>query len=197
MNRYLCVLIALLAIACNKSKDLPVNNDQPSGDGYTTYLIKKGNHYSENNDHRSVRISTLRFTALFDSSCIYSTVNSVNMGDINKLYGFSDCNAAHHQSSARFGWRWNGKSIEISAYCYVNGERMSKPLGTIALSKAAEMSISVAGDQYIFELNGKQESMPRACSGAYAEGYQLYPYFGGDEVAPHDVRILIKEIQNR
>jgi hypothetical protein len=26
------------------------------------------------------------------------------------------------------------------------------------------------------------------------QGYQLYPYFGGDETAPHDINIWIKNL---
>jgi len=36
--------------------------------------------------------------------------------------------------------------------------------------------------------------MSRASSTATAVGYKLYPYFGGDEAAPHDINIWIKEL---
>lgn len=195
MNRYLWVsCLAFTIISCSKSADAPEKQTTAVPDGYTAYVIKKGNHFSENNENRSVRISKLRFSAVFDSSCIYSTAKDVNMADINKLYGFSDCGSGHHQNSARFGWRWNGRAIEIYAYCYMNGERMFKSLGTVDVNTAAQMSITVSAYKYLFELNGKAESMPRSCSTEFADGYRLYPYFGGDEVAPHDIRILIKEI---
>ncbi|HYF30863.1 MAG TPA: hypothetical protein VD993_07070 [Chitinophagaceae bacterium] len=195
MNRFLCViLLTSLAAACSKSADLPTTQSQLVPDGYTAYIIKKGNHYSENNDNRSIHLNKLKFKAQFDSSCIYKTVKEANMNDINKLYGFSDCNSGHHENSARFGWRWNGHGIEIHAYYYINNVRQSKFLGTVALNEPAAMSITISGNRYLFELNGKTESMPRNCTNEHADGYQLYPYFGGDEVAPHDIRILIKEI---
>lgn len=193
MNRILCVLLAGFALACNKHfETTPVHNNALSG-GYTEYLIRKGNHYAEGNDHRPLQVSKLQFTALFDSSCIYTTIKESNAGDINKLYGFSDCNTKHHENSARFGWRWNGSALEIHAYCYVNKIRQSKLLGTVPIGQPIPMSITIDGANYVFEMNGITEKMQRNCSGPVAEGYQLYPYFGGDETAPHDVRIFIKE----
>jgi hypothetical protein len=35
--------------------------------------------------------------------------------------------------------------------------------------------------------------MPRKSTTIKAVGYKLYPYFGGDELAPHPVSIWIKE----
>ena len=190
----MCVLcLVCLIISCSKTTDDPAPLDLRAPGGYTVYTIKKGNHYCENNEDRSIKTNKLKLTALFDSSCIYTTIEGENMLDINKLYGFSDCNTDHHTNSARFGWRWNGRVIEIHAYCYVNGERISTLLGTVGINEAAQMSIGIAGGKYVFELEGAVYKMPRGCSGEFAEGYQLYPYFGGDEVAPHDVRILIKE----
>ncbi len=194
MNRFVCALLLIFIISsCSKSDDVVPASVPATENGYTVYLIKKGNHYCENNDNRSIHTKQLRFTALFDSSCMYTTTSEVNMDDINKLYGFSDCNSAHHINSARFGWRWNGRVIEIHAYCYLNGTRQSKFIGNVMLNTPASMNITVSGDQYIFELNGKTEIMQRNCSTEFADGYQLYPYFGGDEAAPHDVRVLIKE----
>ncbi len=39
------------------------------------------------------------------------------------------------------------------------------------------------------------EIMPRASTTVKSSGYKLYPYFGGDEFAPHDVRVWIKEVK--
>jgi len=36
--------------------------------------------------------------------------------------------------------------------------------------------------------------MPRESTTTMAEGYQLYPYFGGDETAPHDIFIWIEKL---
>lgn len=188
-NCILCVLlIALIAMSCTKESPAgaPVSND------YKEFIIPKGEHYALQNDFRTTRIQKLKFSVLFDSSCIYSIKGS-NATDVNKLYGFSDCNMQHHLNSARFGWRWNGRELEILAYCYIDSMRQITLLGTIDIGKPAEMSITVQPENYVFELNGSAALMQRHCSGEYAEGYQLYPYFGGDEVAPHEIKIKIKE----
>ncbi|RDC63253.1 hypothetical protein AHMF7616_01854 [Adhaeribacter pallidiroseus] len=35
--------------------------------------------------------------------------------------------------------------------------------------------------------------MSRGCSGT-SDKYKLFPYFGGDETAPHNIKIEIKEL---
>ncbi|HYE53846.1 MAG TPA: hypothetical protein VD996_03350 [Chitinophagaceae bacterium] len=185
-----------LLVSCKKQKEAqPAASAGPGhADGYKQYLIRKGEHSAQGNDHRTLITGKLVFQVLFDSSCIYTTVKSSNTTDVNKLYGFSDCNNLHHLNSARFGWRWNNNALEILAYCYVNGERIIRSLGNIDIGQPVTMSIRPDGASYVFEMNGTREVMPRYCSTPNIEGYQLYPYFGGDETAPHDVRIFIKEL---
>lgn len=72
-----------------------------------TFLIKKGAHSSKPDPFTFTKKSSVRFSAVFDSSCIYKTVDPSNQADINKLYGFSDCGEHHLTNSARIGWRWS------------------------------------------------------------------------------------------
>jgi hypothetical protein len=187
INRLYCLLIiAGCLTACQKSTD-------PSG--YTTYLIPKGAHYATENTYRTVNKQELHFGALFDSSCIYVNNDPKNNTDINKLYGFSDCGSFHQENSARVGWLWNGSAIELYAYCYVDSIRNSSLLGTVKINEPCELSIKPAAGNYTFTLNNtKVVTMKRGCTSSGISGYQLYPYFGGDEVAPHDVRIYIKDL---
>jgi hypothetical protein len=189
-NLILCVLLtALLASSCKKDA-APAAND---ADAYKEYIIPKGEHYALQNNYRSTHIRQLKFTVLFDSSCIYSNEKNYNTADVNKLYGFSDCNTQHHQNSARFGWNWAGGELDIYAYCYVDSVRQIRSLGPAPIGKPIDMSITVQEENYVFRMNGTTTLMPRHCSLEYADGYQLYPYFGGDEVAPHEITIRIKE----
>jgi len=190
MNRILCVLLLAAAfISCRKESG---STSRPNSNNTVEYLIPKGAHYATQNAYVSTHLKELRFSAKFDSSCIYTTSKSSNTDDVNKLFGFSDCNTAHHLNSARFGWRWTGQSLEILAYCYADGEREIKSMGSIQIGKDAEMSIKVTSSTYIFKLGESVVTMKRHCDSEFAEGYQLYPYFGGDEVAPHDIRIWIR-----
>jgi hypothetical protein len=181
-------------VACNKKQtDLVVNKDKQSSE-YKEYLIPKGQHYAEGNTFQFVNKKEMHFLARFDSTCIYTTENPENITDINKLYGFSDCSSPHQQNSARLGWLWNGKAIELYAYCYDDSIRNNKLLGTLTIGNVADLTISVQPHQYVFEYDGKKTIMDRHCVSDSIQGYQLYPYFGGDETAPHDVHVFIKDL---
>lgn len=190
MIRNLCLLlIALAAISCKKENSTPAEKIPD----FKEYIIPKGEHYALNAGYKQLRVQSIHFTVKFDSSCIYTNAKASNAEDVNKLYGFSDGNTPHHENSARFGWRWNGQALEVYAYCYANAARQIKSLGTIPVGKEIDMSISLNGAEYVFNLNGRQEIMQRKISSEFAEGYQLYPYFGGDEPAPHQIRIFIRD----
>ncbi|OQP57586.1 hypothetical protein [Niastella populi] len=193
MNRFVWVLLLSATVACSKKQThLPATKENPYA-GYTEYLIPAKQHYATNNVYQTIDKKELHFTAIFDSSCIYTNNNAENAYDINKLYGFSDCGSLHHENSARVGWLWNGKMIELYAYCYTNGIRKSALLGTTLIGTPAELSISIQPNQYLFTCNGSKTTLQRHCNSSNILGYKLYPYFGGNETAPHDIHVFIKE----
>ncbi|WP_347159274.1 hypothetical protein [Pontibacter chitinilyticus] len=157
------------------------------------YLIPKGEHYATSHPFKATTTTKLSFEVTFDSTAIYTSVAPENQGDINKLYGVSDCGVSHQTNSARFGWRWYNNQLEIHAYTYLNQVRQSKYIGTVELGQKNTCTLELCDGTYTFRLNGQQVELPRACTGAGA-GYQLYPYFGGDEVAPHAITIQLKEL---
>jgi hypothetical protein len=67
-------------------------------------------------------------------------------------------------------------------------------LAIVDIGKEISCSIQVTSSSYLFSVNGVSERMPRMATTPMAKGYQLYPYFGGDEVAPHDIHIWIKNL---
>ncbi|MEQ9006908.1 MAG: hypothetical protein RLP12_03425, partial [Ekhidna sp.] len=141
---------------------------------------------------QSLQSKTLSFSAIFDHTAIYEAGTTENQHDIHKLMGFSDCNSTHHDNSARFGWRWLEGKLEIHAYVYVGGERITEYIGDVELNQPSDYQLQITDDHYVFYLQGydpvriKREA---PCNkGLY---YMLYPYFGGDEVAPHDILIQI------
>lgn len=192
---------ALLLASClfffcgcyKKSAPEPELTPPASASSFKTFVILQGEHYCNDNVHKTVETAELKFAVRFDSSAAYKTADPQNQYDINKLYGFSDNGEQHHQFSARFGWRWSDGALRLFAYTYNNGVRDAKELGTIAIGKEVACSIKIAGEVYQFTVNDKTETMPRLSSMPTAKGYQLYPYFGGDEAAPHEVRIWIRE----
>ena len=186
-----CVIYVGLLVACNKGVNA---GESVLKSEYTAYTIAAGGQFSDINFYQPIQYSEIKFKVRFDSSCIYTTITPVNQYDINKLYGFSDNNAHHQDFSARFGWRWSDDSLRLFAYTYNNGIRDSKELGTIAIGLEQSCSIRVLNDSYLFTLNDKSKMMPRRSSTAQAQGYKLYPYFGGDELAPHKITIHIKDL---
>jgi hypothetical protein len=160
---------------------------------YVTYTIPAGENSS------TTKVSTysgnqMNFLAKFDPTSIYSTSDPINQYDINKLYGFSDCSSLHHINSARFGWRWFDNHLEIHAYCYINSLRISQFITFVDLNEEYQYSIITSDQQYVFTVNGISVTMPRGCSGTGGTKYRLYPYYGGDEKAPHEINIKIKEL---
>jgi hypothetical protein len=54
------------------------------------------------------------------------------------------------------------------------------------------MHLSINKNSYELRVNGVIKTVSRPCDQDYRR-YKLYPYFGGNEVAPHKISILIKE----
>lgn len=136
---------------------------------------------------------TIRFKARFDSSAVYTTLQAENQGDINKLFGVSDCNSSHQVNSARFGWRWYNLRLEILAYVYINGTRKWEYITSVQINSVHNYEILVTDSSYVFNVDTSSIALPRGCAGKL-DGYKLYPYFGGDEKAPHTITIEIEEL---
>lgn len=183
------IILLTITMSCEKLEEIIPQKESTSIKNYT---IKKGNHHSTQSIAK-LASNQLKFRAHFDSSAIYTTIEKSNQADINKLYGFSDCSSSHHTNSARFGWRWTGENLEIHAYTYVDGERNAKYITSVAFDKAFDYSLIAFSDQYQFTVNDITIFMERNCSDS-GPGYILYPYFGGDETAPHDITILIETL---
>lgn len=196
-NKFILTCLAAICLtACQKEivKVESSKNKKAISQSFVQYNIFKGKQYCDKNIYVPLKVSRLEFKVRFDSSAIYKTEKTENQGDINKLFGFSDNNAMHHEFSARFGWRWSNDSLRLFAYVYNRGVRSYKELGTVEIGKENHCSISLSGNGYNFELNGSETKMLRESTTAKIEGYQLYPYFGGDESAPHDISIWIEKL---
>ena len=182
-------LMTTFFISCDKLNI--VNKD---GEGFITYKILKGQQSSSPAQYKYYSsLTEMKFTAKFDSSAIYATVNPTNQLDINKLYGFADDDKQHHASSARIGWRWYTNRLELFGYVYNDSVRTTQLITQVPLKTDIPCSIKVDGTRYVFTANGTQITMPRTAKTPTGKGYRLYPYFGGDEMAPQDITIQIRE----
>jgi hypothetical protein len=167
---------------------------------WKTYTIRAGYHSTTGSDFTYCPGKrTLRFRVNFSPQCIYDLGN-VNQWDINKLCGLSQ--GPHQIDSARFGWRWllAEKKIEVLSYCYVASVRV--PAQRICLldpRQVAAFKLVVQDNVYIFQyLSSKgavlsEVRQSRQRSRLESTTYKLFPYFGGDEVAPHTMTIAMQD----
>lgn len=182
------VFFAILFMACKHAK--------VDENGFTEYIINKGDHYSNHLITKAINTDEFNFIAKFDSSAIYQNVDTLNQADINKLYGFTEDNLSNdHYNSARIGWRWYHDELQLLAYCYNEGQ-VSYGLikGNIELGKEIFCSIKKENGKYVFNVDGSIFLLTRKSTSDKFAGFKLYPYFGGDETAPHEIKILIKDV---
>jgi hypothetical protein len=164
------------------------------------YLIKKGRHYCNKwfpklHSGDSLLSVNVRFT----SSCLYS-FNNKNQQDWNKLAGLSY--GYHKHNSVRIAWRCNLETsrIELALYCYVDGERFIVPFEeSFKLYNQVNVFFIVLPSgivAYAMEnRNGDNYSRVKLDKKIKLKlGYLLKPYFGGNEVAPHDVTIYVENL---
>jgi len=175
---------------------IPITIDSCTSEPETTntYTIFQGDHYCTPHPVRLFSGSTLTFDAKFGSDCHYDLANN-NQGDLNKLFGFSDNNSLIHIHSARFAWRWmiETQNIEVWAYSYISGSVRYDKIGETTLGAWDHYQVSASGSKYTYTFNGTVIEHPRT---APSQGLKTisFPYFGGDELATHDMTIYIKEL---
>lgn len=162
---------------------------------FKKYFIKAGNHRSGffPNIYFGVLKSTKKI--IFTDSCLYDFGNSHNL-DVNKLFGLSY--GYHHHNSVRFGWSEDDKEIAIHAYCYLNGQRTMKKIMSVPTNIAYVYDITVQDTHYDFTITDETGKIVGSTTTIKPKtikwGYRLFPYFGGDNVAPHDMTIEITTI---
>ena len=176
------IFVILSLVSCNKFDD----------DGFRIYKIKEGKHRSTFKI-KYTKENSFDIQVKFDESARYTSYSPENQLDVNKLWGVSDCGTNHSENSIRFGWRWdlNQEQIEILMYRRLSSEFSFKSLGYVNPGDISYMSLNITNDHYYMSLNGVEDSISRNCSNP-CRRYFLYPYFGGDEKAPHDITIRIK-----
>ena len=160
-----------------------------------TYKIKKGKH-------RAWPISIGLFydresiskTICFDDSCRY-VINDDDKYDTNKLFGIGYL-WSHTKDSARFGWRFNPDSddITLSAYCYVDKERVIWPLLEVKFGKEYDCTLVITKDSYMFLVfdAATKETLAYETIAKFHNkkfGYKLGVYFGGNKSAPKTMKI--------
>ena len=147
------------------------------------------------------KMKDINIKVKFDKSCLYDPLD--NEHDINKLWGMGFVH--HHKNSARFGWRCmtigKNKIIEIHAYCYIDGKRVSEKLIECMPNEWVELDLDVLKDRYQFKaqnIDGERalKFIPKGDTRfLQLFTYKLFPYFGGNNAAPHDMEMTIIETE--
>ncbi len=182
-------LVLLVLTACQK--ETPTDPSADNLPDSTLYTIRRGNHFCEQSRVKVISTSNMSFTVKFNSSAVYTTVDPANQTDINKLWGFSEGND-HQFNSARIGWAYHTGALRLYAYTYDKGVRSHREITPVVLNTVIPCSIKLNGATYEISVNGITVTMPRGLSSTIANGYQLYPFFGGDETAPQDITLHIQ-----
>jgi hypothetical protein len=217
-----CFVLFISLNSCQKEtvilqkSDLRLKKDIPSAlapaavTGYTLYTINKGANFCDKSSLKSVKTSEMKFYARFDASAHYTNVIPSNQYDINKLWGLSE-GLSNSTNSCRIGWSYNNgtyastgpNSLRLYAYSYANKIRYSQEICIVPINTDLNCSIKVTTTgTYICSVsyfNGSaivsfSTPIKRTPTTSVASGYQQYPYFGGDEVAPQPIYIKIKPI---
>ena len=163
------LLILLLLVSCAKEVD---------DLGFRVYTIPAGEHSSGSFINHPDN-SKIEFKFMLDESAIYETEIAENQHDVNKIYGMSDFGVRHQKYSIRLGWRYLNNELEL---CWLRHEE----------GRHSAATIRTIDTDVIYNATTLVRRRPEGNWGLVRR-YYLYPYFGGNEYAPHDITIKIKE----
>jgi hypothetical protein len=179
------LLILLLLLSCTKEVD---------DLGFRVYTIPAGEHSSGSfiNHPDNSRIS---FQFILDESAIYETEIAENQHDVNKIYGVSDFGLRHQKYSIRLGWRYLNNELELCWLRHEEGRHSAATIRTIDTDVIYNATIDIKTFYYVIVIDNDTTLVRRRPEGNWGllRRYYLYPYFGGNEYAPHDITIKIKE----
>ena len=188
-------------------------NAQAIKAAWTSFPIQAGNHYSDGGGVANGAISwigggplniarlqkqSLQFGFQFSTNASYQSKDPVNQNAINKLWGSSDCGRSDPtRDSVRVGWHWDPslQKIELVAYVDFLNQHEYQHLAFVDLDKSYSAKIAIEnGDtgHFVFYLGNERVVMTRHCNHRGIHGYELFPYFGGVETAPHRIDISLR-----
>ena len=166
-------------------------------------VIEAGDHESlpKRNVGAVLSPTEVSATVTFDSSCIYD-IGKVDEQDWNKVIGLGFVGSKnqdittgvppHQIDGARVGWRWNPQRgrIDLGAYVYVDGKRTDFKVAETALNTPTKLTIKIDYDRKMYQILGGK---PIAFTHSKTFGYKTGLYFGGNQPAPHRIRVKIVE----
>jgi hypothetical protein len=166
------------------------------------YKIKKGDHYCSMSIFEKIgalgwKVKTMEVKFLFRSECWWAPPRNNDDLDQNKLAGIG-FGMNHHKNSVRFTWVPDfDKPNVIKIYGYTYDEKKSDPKFTYAYITSVNVlqpcqgKIESIGNQYRLTVNGTVITMDNTNSDP-GLCFRLFPYFGGNNTAPHDMTIELE-----
>lgn len=152
------------------------------------YTIKKGSHRSTWLPRFTFK-NEIKFEFEFIGNQEYSIDTQE---DTNKIIGLSD-NWHHHKDSFRLGWRWNN-GVELMSDVYIGGKRVIESICFIETDTVYKGYLDMSGDNYNIIIHGNKLTINKSYSRTSTWGtirYFLFPYFGGKNKAPKEIKIRI------
>lgn len=171
------------------------------------YTISKGDHRSQLFWNPIYKPEIIYGQFNIHKNCLYKKTDVEDDEDINKVIGLSAniwpklWKPPHHYDSMRIGWRplYNTNLIEIFAYYYKDWNLMFKKIGNVLPNLNIDYKIEriYSSNQWkVFisapDMEEKVIKVPATITPSDSKpllGYSLYPYFGGDPVAPRTMNI--------
>jgi hypothetical protein len=183
-------LLAPSAASAHKLADVDFHikkgKHDASNEGLRVHLVKLGKKH----DRR------VAFKVNFPQSVIYTTSNPANQSDANKVMGISV--GRIHEDSIRLGWTWDPKAnkVQLRFYAYYNAQRQITDLIQVPLDQWVDVEIKMndsgmsvrAGSAFV------EKQVPLGWKGLTTTAILRTAYFGGDETAPHDIIVKVKDI---
>jgi hypothetical protein len=167
-----------------------------------SFEIREGKHDSNPAGLKKMQVESevdrlLTFQAFFHSDAAYLTTDPVNQHDWNKLMGITAVDI--HGNSIRTGWRYEPSTdqIELGFYGYRDGVRVSQQLTEVDLEEWVDVTLEFTEDRYYAEVNGHAHEVAGPSDpGLFDRTTWVLrtAYFGGDETAPHDIHIDVRDV---
>jgi hypothetical protein len=165
-----------------------------------TYTIKKGSHYAKGtfwDKFTAIGFNRkiLNATFCFSQSCWWAPPRNNDDLDLNKLCGIG-YGLNHHKNSVRLAWvpdfNQPGK-IKIFGYTYDESSagHKSQFIKTVQAGSVCNGRIVNNGANYQMSVDGTMITMENK-SGDPGLCFGLFPYFGGNNTAPHDMDIELE-----
>lgn len=173
------------------------------------YTIKQGNHYASGiNVKLHSGLGKLSFSITPDENCLYDLKNNNNY-DINKFYGIT-WGLDPGNNSFRIGWNCHKQNGLIQWFYYIHNHGIRTPAPGDPYDKTLLFEAPAGIEQKFDILFDKSTNriiidtpITPLRQDIYSNSYfnfqnvptwgrYNYPYFGGDQTAPHYMTTIIK-----